>query len=160
MTEYVWKIALMSRWNTPYRFDIKGILCGYAIRSGRRPEGSQRPQGGPQKYIVNKTIAKLWNYKSNDLPKNVLPACAWRHPPSRQLDKVSEGRAFFEEHWDCTKTTIASLNIYEVIYQKYITNRIESKKESIDWLSIIAVHSRCQGVVGCLAHVRAYSVKQ
>ena len=25
-----------------------GILRGYAIRSGRRPEGSQRPQGGPQ----------------------------------------------------------------------------------------------------------------
>ena len=24
-----------------------GILRGYAIRSGRRPEGSQRPQGGP-----------------------------------------------------------------------------------------------------------------
>ena len=27
---------------------IIGILRGYAIRSGRRPEGSQRPQGGPQ----------------------------------------------------------------------------------------------------------------
>ena len=25
-----------------------GILRGYAIRSGRRPEGSRRPQGGPQ----------------------------------------------------------------------------------------------------------------
>ena len=28
--------------------NIIGILRGYAIRSGRRPEGSQRPQGGPQ----------------------------------------------------------------------------------------------------------------
>ena len=27
--------------------EIIGILRGYAIRSGRRPEGSQRPQGGP-----------------------------------------------------------------------------------------------------------------
>ena len=26
---------------------IKGILCGYAIRSGRHPEGSQRPPGRP-----------------------------------------------------------------------------------------------------------------
>ena len=28
--------------------DIIGILRGYAIRSGRRPEGSQRPQGPPR----------------------------------------------------------------------------------------------------------------
>ena len=27
---------------------IIGILCGYAIRSGRHPEGSQRPPGRPQ----------------------------------------------------------------------------------------------------------------
>ena len=27
---------------------IKGILCGYAIWSGRHPEGSQRPPGRPQ----------------------------------------------------------------------------------------------------------------
>ena len=57
---------------------IIGILRGYAIRSCRRPEGSQQPQGRP----------------------------------------------------------------------------------SIDWQSVIAVRSCCQGVVGCLAHVRAYSVKQ
>ena len=55
--------------------------------------------------------------------------------------------------------TIASLNIYEVISQKCPTNRIESYKKSIDWKSVIAVHSRCQGVVGCLAHVRAYPAK-
>ena len=32
---------------TIYLYWIKGILRGYANRSGRRPEGSQRPQGGP-----------------------------------------------------------------------------------------------------------------
>ena len=52
------------------------------------------------------------------------------------------------------------LNIYEVISQKYVTIRIESYKESLDSKSVIAVHSRCQGVVGCLAHVRAYSGNQ
>ena len=48
----------------------------------------------------------------------------------------------------------------KVISQKCVTNRIESDKESIDRQSVIAVQSRCQGVVGCLAHVRVYSVKQ
>ena len=77
--------------------------------------------------------------------------------------KGSEGRRpehLLHKHRDCTQPTIASLNIYEVISQKCVTNRIESYKESIDWQSVIAVHSRCQGVVGCLAHVRAYSMKQ
>ena len=36
---------------------------------------------------------KLWNYKSNDLPKNGLPTRAWRRQPSHQLDKVSEGQS-------------------------------------------------------------------
>ena len=99
---------------------IKGILRGYAIRSGRRPEGSQRPQGGPcgpprpltsrgtsawpyrvttqysfypvQMYSWhNKTWKmKLGNYKSNDLPANGLPTHAWSRQISHQLDKVSE----------------------------------------------------------------------
>ena len=30
-----------------------GLLRGYAIRSGRRPEGSQRPQGGPQDRLAS-----------------------------------------------------------------------------------------------------------
>ena len=33
---------------TIYLYWIKGILRGYAKRSGRRPSGSQRPPGGPQ----------------------------------------------------------------------------------------------------------------
>ena len=31
-----------------HQFSIIGILCGYAIRSGKHPEGSQRPPGRPQ----------------------------------------------------------------------------------------------------------------
>ena len=68
---------------------IIGILRVFAIRSGRRPSGSQRPQ---YKCIVNTTKVKLWNYKSNDLPANGLPTRAWSRQPSHQLDKVSEGR--------------------------------------------------------------------
>ena len=34
-----------ASWN---KYWIKGIPRGYAIRSGRHPEGSQRPQGRPQ----------------------------------------------------------------------------------------------------------------
>ena len=95
-----------------------GILRGYAIRSGRRSEGNQWPQGGPvsapaadvprdvcltvsrnhtvfplssaNAYIVNTTIVKLWNDKSNDLPKNGSTTRAWRCQPSHQLDKVSD----------------------------------------------------------------------
>ena len=75
---------------------IIGILHGYTIGSGRRPSGSERPQGSipfiQYKCIVNTTKVKLWNYKSNDLPANGLPTLAWSHQPSHQLDKVSEGR--------------------------------------------------------------------
>ena len=104
-----------------------GILCGYAIRSGRRPEGSQRPQGGPQynmfiqyymfiqyKHIVNKTIVKLWNYKSNDLPKNGIPTRAWRRQPIHQLDKVSEGRR--PEHLLNNTETVPKLQLRSSIY--------------------------------------------
>ena len=148
---------LLTWFNFNPGMDEIGILRGYAIRSGRRPEGSQN------KYIVDKTIVKLCNYNSIYLPNNGLPTRAWRRQPSHQLDKGSRGpntRAFIEYHWDCTETTIVSFNIYGVIHQKWVTNCIKSNKESIDWRCIIAVHSRCQGVVGCLAHVRAYSVKQ
>ena len=34
---------VMRAWATIYLYWIKGILRGYAIRSGRRPSGSQRP---------------------------------------------------------------------------------------------------------------------
>ena len=44
---------------TTYLYWIKGILRGYAIRSGRRPEGSQRPQGGPQ--VRPGSIPILWH---------------------------------------------------------------------------------------------------
>ena len=140
-----------------------GILRGYTIRSGRRPEGSQRPSSGPQyKYIVNTTIVKLWNYKSNDLRKNGLPTRAWRRRSNHRLDKVSEGRR--PEHLLNNPGTVLDLqlrlSIYMRLFQKCTTNRIESYKESIDWKSVIAVHSCCQGVVGCLAHVRANPVKQ
>ena len=66
-----------------------GILRGYAIRSGRRPEWSQRPQVPfiQYKYVANIAIGKLWNYKSNELPKTGLPTRAWRRKPSHQLDK-------------------------------------------------------------------------
>ena len=42
---------------------------------------------------------KLWNYKSNDLPKNGSPTRAWRRQTSHQLDKRQgvrgpKGRAF------------------------------------------------------------------
>ena len=92
---------------TIYKNYIIGILRGYTIRSGRCPEGSQRPQGGQQvppshwlpegciiqyKHIVSTTIVKLWNYKSNDLPKNGLSMRPWHCQPSHQLDKVSEGQ--------------------------------------------------------------------
>ena len=44
------------------------------------------------KYIASTTMVKLWNYKSNDLPKNGLPMRVWRRQPSHQLNKVSKGR--------------------------------------------------------------------
>ena len=72
----------------------------------------------------------------------------------------ADGPSIYWITQDCTLPTIATLNTYGVISQKSGTNRIEYYKESIDWQSVIAVHSRCQGVVGCLAHVRAYAVKQ
>ena len=107
---------------------IIGILRGYAIRSGRRPEGSQRPQGGPQvrpgrwlpadfiqyQYIVNETIVKLRKYTSNDLPKNGLPTRAWRRQPSHQLDKVSEGRR--PEHLLNNTGTILKLQLRPSVY--------------------------------------------
>ena len=40
-----------------------------------------------QIYIVNTTIVKLWNYKSNDLLKNGSPTRAWRRQSSHQLDR-------------------------------------------------------------------------
>ena len=109
------------------------------------------------KYIVNTTIMKLWNYKSNDLPKNGLPTRAWLRQPWRQLDKVSEGRRpghLLNDPWIVLNLQLLSLNIYGVNAQKCVTNRIESYKESIEWQFVIAVHSRCQGVVECFAHFR------
>ena len=102
---------------------------------------------------------KLWNYKSIDLPKTGLPTRAWHRQPSHQLDKDVRGPK--PEHLLNNPGTVFNLklrpSIYMGLFQKYVTNRIESNKESMD---VIAVHSRCQGVVGCLAHVRAYPVKQ
>ena len=66
------------------------------------------------KYIVSKTIVKLWNYKSNDLPKNGLPSRAWRRQPSHQLDKVSEGRR--PEHLLNNTGTVVKLQLRLSIY--------------------------------------------
>ena len=41
-------LAIAIQYVNTEQMGIIGILRGYAIRSGRRPEGSQRPQGGPQ----------------------------------------------------------------------------------------------------------------
>ena len=70
-----------------------GILRGYAMRSGRRPEGSQRLQVPfiQYKYVANIAKVKLWNYKSNGLPKTGLPTWAWHRQPSHQLDKGVRG---------------------------------------------------------------------
>ena len=40
------EVLFDTSWHTMQH--IIGILCGYAIRSGRHPEGSQRPPGRPQ----------------------------------------------------------------------------------------------------------------
>ena len=42
---------------------IKGILCGYAIRSGRHPEGSQRPPGRPQRPPLTSLGMSAWPYR-------------------------------------------------------------------------------------------------
>ena len=42
--------------------DIIGMLRGYAIRSGRRPEGSQRPQGGPPRPLTSRGTS-AWPYR-------------------------------------------------------------------------------------------------
>ena len=57
---------------------------------------------------------KLWNYKSNDLPKNGLPTRAWRRQPSHQLDKVSEGRR--PEHLLNNTGTVLKLQLHPSIY--------------------------------------------
>ena len=68
------------------------------------------------KYIVNKTIVKLWNYKFNDLPKNGLPTRAWRRQPSHQLDKVSDGRR--PEHLVNNTVTVLKLQLRPSIYMR------------------------------------------
>ena len=85
-----------------------GTLCGYAIRSGRHPEGSQRPLGRspPGRWLLdawpyrvttkysfypvcifkmlNKKIIDLtvlWNEKYSDLMGNYLSILIWRRLP-------------------------------------------------------------------------------
>ena len=99
-----------------FLYGIIGIPCGYATRSGRHPEGSQRP-GGPARrpltsrgmsawpyrvttkysfYPVHtyKTLNKkraltvLWNEKYSDLMANYLSTLVWRRLPSELTSPV------------------------------------------------------------------------
>ena len=164
---------------------IIGILHGYVIRSGRRPEGSQWPPGGPQvcpgrwlpegrlpdritspqsipfiqyKYIVNTTIVKLWNYKSNDLPKNGLPMCAWHCQSSYQLNKVSEGRR--PEHLLNNPRTVLNLQLRSSIYMSLFRRNVQHiALNPTKNLSIVRLISLCIRVVKVLSDVLLMSAR-